>query len=441
MNRDPIIRCSFETENAPNIAQRFDDMLSERIMSFSYTDKSNGADEGSLKFLNNDLALFDDPRLVLGNTIYVEWGYSSQMHPARGILIKKYKGFREITISGPVKTAASFLGRQKIKSWGDVTEFEVAEEIAISLGFSLPESRSIEQTHQAIRRRSIVQSGETDWAFLQRLARNVGCIVYLHGGVFHFHEPRLGSTPVVTLKYFNGDEGQFIGDPDIEESTLGRSARVTRRGHDPNERATVEGTASNSDDPGRTTLGEVCETPEYTWSESSWMSILTDDERAELAEERPFPVERAQESVGPTTAETNDEAASRARSQFRAGQREVVKMSANIIGDPSIHADMVVRIAGMAAKFNGNYYVDEAVHSIDSSGYTSKLKLKRDAVSRSGYRPRTAVDTEGQTNDAEPSDTGVVATRHENATTGEIEWTYANSAGDPVSMTPQNWEW
>lgn len=441
MNRDPVIRCSFGLEDVPNRAKRFDENLTQRILSWEYTDKANGADEGKLKLLNHDLALFDEPKLALGNKVYVEWGYASIMHPVQAIDIRKYKGFREITVSGPAVSASSFLSVQRTRTWENTTEFEVAEEIAKELGFALDESRDIEITDQAIVRRGISQLGETDWAFLNRLARNVGCICNIRGGTFHFHEPRLGSEPSVTLTYFNSLQGDFIDDPDIEESTLGRPGRVTRRGHNPNERQTVEGSASNSEDPGRPTLGEVCEVPEHTWIPDEWEVILTDEERAEISRERDRDVARAQESIGPTTAETDSEAQSRARRQYRAGQREIVKMTCNVIGNPELRADTTVRIQGMSQKFNGNYYIEESRHSVDSSGYKTKLKLKRDAVSRSGANSRNRRSTEGSQNTGEPPSTGVRSTRYEDPETGEVVWTYSDANGDPMTMQPNDWEW
>jgi phage protein D len=360
----------------------FDQDLRERLVQWQYTDKASGGDEGSLTMDNHDLALFDHEAFLPTARLFVQWGYPHDLHPTREIAVEKIKGFRRITVSGSVTEARGLLGVQRTRTFENATEFTVAEEIARSMGFSQSRQREIDQGDIVVQSRGITQAGETDMAFLQRLAAHIGCTVYITGGVFHFHQRRLDQPPSVTLTYFTDREGTIIGEPDIEQSIQGRPGNVARAGHSTSERRTVEGSASNRSDTRRPVLGEMSSVPDpdgFDWNDIvADLGIRPDEYQSSESNQE------SQTDRSPTTAESDEEAQSQAQQAFRRSERMSVKLSLTAVGNSQIRADTTIRIEGMSAKFSGNYFIEEAVHTVAPGRWTIRPKLSRNATSRAG---------------------------------------------------------
>jgi phage protein D len=54
--------------------------------------------------------------------------------------------------------------------------------------------------------------------------------------------------------------------------------------------------------------------------------------------------------------------------------------SGSAIGNPDIRAGTVMRLAGLGSGFSGNYRVESASHTLDSSGYKTGFNVKREVV-------------------------------------------------------------
>lgn len=393
---DPIIRIAWSSAGAPGRSQNWDDALRQRILSWEYTDKARGADEGRLSLDNFDLSLFDHEALKANNTLWVQWGYPFALFPVRSLKIKKIKGFRTLNIEGTAADAAQMMGPGVTRAWVDATPFEVATEIANEMGFTDPRTRVIEAGDVEVVRSGISQAGESNLAFLLRLAGAVGCTFYVSGGVFHFHEPAVGSLPTKTLTYWTSAEGQFLGDPDIDHDVKGRPGRTERRGVSPRDRARIEGSASNREDRRRPVLGEELATPDPSTPDVGRMlRDLGIESAGEATGDLPSAAD-AQTSCEPVCGASNAEAASQARRRFRGGERASLKLSAAIVGDPTIQAGTTITVEGIGQKYSGNYYIEEAVHSVGTGGYQTKLTMNRNGTSRSRGTGRARQRTERQ---------------------------------------------
>jgi len=394
---DPIIRLAWEASAMRDVARPFSEELQSRVLSWEFVDKSRGPDKAKLTLDNNDLSLFDSESMQAGNKLYIQWGYPHDMYPVQIMRVQKVKGFRKLVLEGVAEESSRLQGVQRTRTWVDSTEFDVANEIARQMGFVDERSRMVEVGDIEVQRRGISQAGETDMEFLIRLAHRVGATFYISSGVFHFHPRREYLQPLLTFTYWRDSAGSIIGDPEIEHNVQGRPGRVTRRGHSPRDRATTEGVASNREDPGRTVLGEVlpCSDPTAIDWDALERGLSEQGIDAELGQSTPPEQPEAQSDVSPTTAESDTEARSQARQRFRSGQRSSVKMSVTFVGDVGLRADTTIRLQGLGEKYSGNYYVDEAVHSLAPGQYRVKCKLKRNATSRSrggGRSRRRSID-------------------------------------------------
>jgi uncharacterized protein len=59
----------------------------------------------------------------------------------------------------------------------------------------------------------------------------------------------------------------------------------------------------------------------------------------------------------------------------------LVSGTAETIGVPDLRGGQIVTMLGVGPRFEGEYRIDEATHSIDGNGYTTKLTVKRNSVS------------------------------------------------------------
>ena len=65
-----------------------------------------------------------------------------------------------------------------------------------------------------------------------------------------------------------------------------------------------------------------------------------------------------------------------AKAKLRELNAKIMTGQVTIVGDPSIAAGVVIAVKGFGS-FDGNFIVEEARHSVSSSGYTTELRLRR----------------------------------------------------------------
>lgn len=369
---DPLLFVSWESETARGQTEPLPTDLRDRVISLSFADKARGADELSLKLANTDLSLFDDPRLAEGNKLIVQWGYPHEMRQPIETRIKEVKGWSTLDIKCAGARELDFIAVERARTWQNSTITEVAQEIAREIGFTQDDQLDVDEGDFSVRYEGISQAGESDYAFLQRLADSEDMVFRVSGNKFHFHPPRLDDTPQITLTYFDSQDGQIIGEPQLEKGTLGIPGQVTRRGHSTREREGTEGEGSNATDTNRVQLGDMItvRNPEtHTWLQRSAT-------RADIQNLQ------SQSSSGPSAAGTDEQAETNARGNFRRGERQTIELTMTIVGMPNLRADSTIRFEGGGQKLTGNYYVEEVGHEV-SGGYTCKLKLKRNAQSGS----------------------------------------------------------
>lgn len=349
----PFLAVKLQTQN--NEEYR---VVTDSILSFSYTDAERKTDTVKLTVDNSNLEQFDDPAWRKGGKIRVSWGYPGAMAPERTCVITSVKGFDELSIeANGLDVTMNTVPRQRV--FESKTISQIVEQIAEEYGYG-SDVRFIDDTQEV--RSIVVQGNLTDAQFLRRHASESGYEFYIDFDGFHFHERRLGEPPIRRLIYYiDPDRGDFVGKPTIDNDLTARPGRSRVRGRNPRTRQDIDVAADNDSDSDRDTLTE---------------NVVVVDP----VTQRATVVERNVASESSTTsAATNEQRATRqARGRFRRAQQVAVKMTATIVGDPTLLAKSIVQIEGMGRRLSIKYYITEIVHNLSPSGYECKLKLVSD---------------------------------------------------------------
>jgi len=75
------------------------------------------------------------------------------------------------------------------------------------------------------------------------------------------------------------------------------------------------------------------------------------------------------------------ECAEHAKATYNNKAMGLVSGSAETIGVPDLRGGQIVKMLGVGPRFEGEYQIDEATHSIGSDGYKTTLTVKRNSVS------------------------------------------------------------
>ena len=333
--------------------------LDGRILGFSFEDSDKQTDKASLQLDNFDLSLFERSELVGGAVVEVSWGYPGNMAPPRRVVLKKFKGFEVLNFEGQA-TSVLLNQHARTRSWKGKTRSDVVREIAAEHGY---EGQFLDVEDTDVRFDTINQAAETDARFLKRLAAREAFDFFVDDKGLHW-KARNQSTPPTHVLTWYSDPGQGeILSVSVESDLVRRIGRVDVRGRDPMTRATVESSASNAN-VDRPTLGSVLE--------------VVDPKTGATSLESRNATTSVQASSATTSAGTQRESAAR----YRKAEQDTVKLSIQVVGDPTLRAKTVVEVRGISALLSGRYYVTEAKHAISSSGYVVDLKLTRDANGR-----------------------------------------------------------
>ncbi|MFH0899378.1 MAG: contractile injection system protein, VgrG/Pvc8 family, partial [Pseudomonadota bacterium] len=331
--------------------------LAGRIIGFTYEDCERKADRVTLQLDNFDLSLFEREELSGGALLDVSWGYPGNMAPPRRVVVKKLKGFTTLEVEG--HSLAVLMNREvKTRQWENKTRAEVVRKIAREHGYEgqFVDVQDTEETFDVIN-----QTAETDARFLRRLAAKDEFELYVDDGGLHFHERRQSAAPTHVFTWFSDPGRGDVISIAVESDLARRAGKVTVKGRDPLTRTTIE-TSASSETVERATLGETVE--------------VIDQETGATS----LQVRNATASVHPTAASTTKQATRESAARFRAAERSTVKLSMQVVGDPTLRAKSIVEVRGITPFLSGKYYVSEVKHAVSGSGYTCELKLTRDGT-------------------------------------------------------------
>ncbi len=338
--------------------------LKGRILSFTFEDSATKADKISIQLDNTDLSLFERSELLGGALLEVSWGYPGNMAPPRRVVVRSIKGFTSLTLEGQALSVL-MATRVRTRRWEQMTLSQVAREVARENGYEGP-FQDIDETDDL--HETINQTAETDAHLLQRLARKAHSQFYVDDAGFHFHGRRQYQAPTrVYTWYSNQDDGEILS-LSVESKLLNRVGQVTVKARDPLSKRTLTATATSQNTP-RVTLGETVD--------------VVDPESGETS----IQVRNATETVHSSAASTQANVQQEAAGRFVGAERETLRLSMQVIGDPTLRARSIVEVRGISSLLSGKYYMKKVKHALGSSGYVCDLELTRDGMGRS-TRPK-----------------------------------------------------
>lgn len=250
-----------------------------------------------------------------------------------------------IPLNKPIRRKA------KSRAWEKQTLKEVAQTIAndhkMKLLFDCEENASLDRQDQ---------SKESDLKFLSRLCEDAGLSIKVTDEkivIFdqsHYEKKK----PIKTLTL--GESNILSWDFESQQSETYKSVSVTYR--DPKQKRKFNEDSQNA---------KVDNASNKQWLNAA---VTTHTEIDPLIDEN------GQEYSVKKRVTSLEEARKFAKATLRKLNRRQVTGSVSVIGDVSLVAGVVIKCEGFG-KFDGNFYIESASHSMTSSGYVSNLSLVR----------------------------------------------------------------
>jgi phage protein D len=229
------------------------------------------------------------------------------------------------------------------RNWTKARDSEAVKEIA---SFNNLNARIVTTKEQ---HKQIEQNQESDWEFMKKLAeRNHFELFVDEGKTLHFAPPNDKATAIVRLAY---GEGLLSFKP--EANLAGQISQVEVYGWDPKTKKQFIGRASAGEESGLS--GQ---------SAGQKLNTFVRDPKKRPTLRLRQPVFSQAEADQRAKAALNERA-----KQFLTGEGET-------IGLPDIRPDRNVQLDRLGAPFSKTYYIQQATHKIDTSGYRTRFKVK-----------------------------------------------------------------
>jgi phage protein D len=206
----------------------------------------------------------------------------------------------------------------------------------------------------------LAQNNQYDIDFLLALARRIGYVVFVK------EEERKKNRVVKPRRlYFGPSDANHPDGPKIFELKWGISLMDFK--------------------PTLTTANQIKSVTVHGWNRSTKQPITgrasLDDPKSKLNRDLYKHLENCdarEERVVDEPVFTQDEADERARGILLERSKDLVKASGTCVGLPDLRAGQRVRIAGLGARFSGEYFITDTTHTINDAGYVTKFNGRRE---------------------------------------------------------------
>jgi len=231
---------------------------------------------------------------------------------------------------------------KKTRTFTQMSDSQIVNSLASEAGLT-PKTDDTETQHSIV-----TQNNESNFRFLLHRAKRIGYEILVSKKDLIFRKPKENQSPVVTFKY-----GVDIMNFSIQVTNLNKGSQVEARGWDMMNKEAFVGKASSGDEYGK--MGE----------NEDGFSVASQDSKVLM--QKVLPVDR-------------NDAGNLAKGKYNDLLLDFMEGGGECNGNPEIRAGKMIKINGLGDKYSGEYYVVQAIHSVDSSGYYTNFKVKKTAI-------------------------------------------------------------
>jgi uncharacterized protein len=224
----------------------------------------------------------------------------------------------------------------KIRTFLKKTDSDIAKQIAGEAGLQ------ISVTDSKVKHEYIVQSNQTDFAFLQERVRQIHFEMVLEGKKLLFRPVQNNKSPAIKLST-EEDLAEFR----VQLSTTSQANQTEVRGWDIKQKKEFVGKGKASSDSG----GSISQ--------------------------KAFGEAKIQLVKQPVMSQ--EEANQLATAALAANELSFIQAEGSCSGRPDLKAGITVELKGIGQRFNGNYYVTKVNHVFDTNGFSTNFTAWRNA--------------------------------------------------------------
>jgi len=351
--------------------------ISKAIISVQVNEKMNSPAEATIS-VNDEFNLktqrfewLDNDLFKVGNRVEIKMGYVGNLQQMMlGKMTRMSSSFfadgaptLTITAKDPLHVITRKIDPEDRREFNNsasrnVTDGDIARFIGqfISKKLKVNLSMQIDATEATTLQYSRVQiRGETSfYEFLRQRAERIYYEFYIRGSAFYFTSPRMDRDEILTLRW---SKDLISFKPNINSAELVTEVKVRSRNSATGEN--IEGSAKAGDEKTQERQRE---------SASQLMAKFYEEVKEVKKEITNIPVFSRQEADLIAAAQLN-----KASDTLITGEAETVGM-------PEIRPGVNIKLENLGQWFSGKYYVEEATHTIDSNGYKTRFKVRRNAL-------------------------------------------------------------
>jgi phage protein D len=297
-----------------------------------------------------------------GNSIKIQMGYVDDVRPMFDGEITSISptfpdgGMPTVRIEG-YSRMHRLQGSQKTRTFRDVTDKRIAETIATELHLT-PQAEDTQVTHPYV-----IQYNQTDFEFLTQRAARIRFEVVVEGKTLVFRKAEDDQSKTYTLVWGHAQKG-FNPSQKVMPlrsfnptlNTMGQVSRVIVRGLNPTTREKIEARAGTGDED--TKMGGTQTGPQVA-------ARAFGSNNEVVVVDAPIATQREAEQL--------------ARSLYNDLALQFLTGSGASIGLPDLRAGRVIELDGLGKRFNGEYYITQATHSLGGGGYQTTFKVRRNS--------------------------------------------------------------
>lgn len=293
----------------------------------------------------------DDKLFDEGNTVEIEVGYRDRtVKVISGEITGLEADFAQarpptLTVRGHDRRHRLMRSR-KTRSFMNCKDSDIASQVATDAGLR-PQVDDSGTTLPYV-----LQHNQTDLEFLAMRARRIHYELVVQDRDLFFRPRKTSAAPELTL---HREIELLEFRPRL--TTLGQVPKLEVRGWDPAQKKEIVGTAGAGDEP----------------------KLMDGSKAGPAATQRAFDTPASARVASPV--QSQEEADAMAKQGYAEMALGYIRADGVCIGEPRLHAGIVVKIEGLGTRFSGSYYVTSVEHSYSAKkGLRSAFSARRNAT-------------------------------------------------------------